>query len=87
MTTKTIILLNTVSRVPATFEENYGKRLLADPHYGKILKVVDSEKPEVLGQPTINGQVVDAEGNPVEEPVRVSKAEAEKLTDDTKKKD
>jgi hypothetical protein len=48
---------------------------------------VDSEKPEVLGQPTINGQVVDAEGNPVEEPVRVSKAEAEKLTDDTKKKD
>jgi hypothetical protein len=87
MTTNKIILLNTVSRVPATFEENYAKRLLADPHYGKILKVVDSEKPEVLGQPTINGQVVDAEGNPVEEPVRVSKAEAEKLTDDTKKKD
>lgn len=87
MTTKTIILLNTVSRVPATFEENYAKRLLADPHYGKILKVVETEKPEVLGQATINGVPVDAEGNAIDEPQRVSKAKAEEITGHDDKKD
>jgi hypothetical protein len=88
MTTNQITLLNTISRVPATFDEDYAKRLLADPHYGKILRVVNSEKPEVLGNPTINGEPVDEEGNPVEQPVRLSKAKAEKLTEtSTEEKD
>jgi hypothetical protein len=65
MSTETVILLNTISKVPAVFEANYAKRLLADPHYGKILKVVDSEKPEVLGHSTIDGVIVDDEGHPV----------------------
>lgn len=75
MTTNTITLLHTISRVPHTFEENYGRRLLADPDLGKVLKIWDSEKPEVLGQTTVNGEVVDSEGNPV----RLTKAEAEKV--------
>jgi len=65
MSTKTILLRNTISRVTSAFEETNAKLLLADPHYGKILEIVESDKPEVLGQSTIDGQPVDDEGNPI----------------------
>lgn len=58
MTTRMILLRNTVSRVTSPFEETYAKRLLADPHYGRILEEVDSEKPEVLGQPSVDGKPI-----------------------------
>lgn len=66
MTVNTILLRNTISRVTSAFEETYAKRLLADPHYGKILEIVESDKPEVLGQSTIDGEPVDTEGKPAE---------------------
>jgi len=48
--------------VSHAFEANYARRLLADPHYSTILEEVDTEKPEVLGQPKIAGEVVDDQG-------------------------
>lgn len=65
MTTETILLRNTISKVTSAFEANYAKRLLADPHYGKILEEVQTEKPEVLGQATIGGVIVDDNGEPL----------------------
>jgi hypothetical protein len=65
MSTETILLRNTISKVTSAFEATYAKRLLADPHYGKILQVVDTEKPEVLAQATIGGVIVDDEGEPL----------------------
>lgn len=62
MTTNTITLRHTISRVSHTYEESYALSLLADPHYGKLLEVVDSEKPEVLGPKTIDGKPVDDDG-------------------------
>jgi hypothetical protein len=70
MSTDTITLLNTVSRVPWTYEAGYAKRLLADPHYGKILVEWDSEKSEVLGQSRIDGEIVDANGETVRVPAK-----------------
>lgn len=65
MSTDTILLRNTISKVTSAFEANYAERLLADPHYGKILEKVNTEKPEVLSQATIGGVIVDDEGNPM----------------------
>ena len=65
MTTETITLRNTISKVPWTYPADYAKRLLADPNLGKVLEVVDTEKVEVLGQPRIDGAIVDDEGNPI----------------------
>lgn len=65
MSTETILLRNTISKVTAAFEENYAKRLLADPHYSQILEVVETDKPEVLGQATIGGVIVDENGEPL----------------------
>lgn len=86
MTTETITLLNTISRVPAVFEKNYANRLLADPHYGKILKVVDSEKPEVLGQTTVDGVPVDDEGEPIKALPAATDVEDTRSGDTDKKK-
>ena len=51
MTTETIILRNKISRISETFPADYARDLLADPHYGKILEEVRTDKPEILGQP------------------------------------
>lgn len=48
---ETIILRNTISKVATPFPADYARRLLADPFLGKHLIEVDTEKPEVLGQP------------------------------------
>jgi hypothetical protein len=79
MSTETITLLNTVSRVPWAYEAGYAKRLLADPELGRVLVVWDgdSEKPEVLGQPRIDGAIVDNEGQPVRLPVKEVQAVVE----------
>lgn len=58
----TILLRNTVSGVTSPFEETYARRLLADPHFGKINVEVKSEKPEVLSEPY---EVEDGERKPL----------------------
>jgi hypothetical protein len=76
MSTETITLLHTISRVPHTYEASYARRLLADPQLGKVLVEWDSDKAEVLGQPRIDGAIVDDQGDPVRVPVKDVKAAA-----------
>lgn len=77
MSTETITLLNTVSRVPWTYEAGYAKRLLADPQLGQVLVVWEGEKPEVLGQSRIDGAIVDDQGQPVRVPAKDVEAAVE----------
>lgn len=52
MTTETIILRHTLSKVPHTYNADYARDLLADPHLGQFLEEVRTEKTEVLGLPS-----------------------------------
>jgi hypothetical protein len=83
MSTKTILLRHTISKVTSAFEESYAKRLLADPHYSKILEVVETDKPEVLSQATIGGVIVDDNGEPLKG-IR-NQAKAPKANDEIEK--
>ena len=48
MTTEKIILRNKISKQAYSYDADYARDLLADPHYGEILEEVRTEKPEVL---------------------------------------